>query len=61
VGPDGNLWFTLYDNRVGRLTPQGEISYFFTAQGYTRPYGIAAGPDGNIWFTGGNLIGRISL
>ena len=63
VGPDGNLWFTLSDNRVGRSTTQGEISYFYTTQQYTYPQGITAGPDGNIWFTAtaGNLIGRISL
>jgi streptogramin lyase len=63
LGPDGNLWFTLSDNRVGRSTPQGEISYFTTTEEYTYPQGITAGPDGNIWFvaTAGNLVGRIRL
>jgi virginiamycin B lyase len=63
VGPDANLWFTLSDNRVGRLTSQGELSYFSTAQRYTYPQGIATGPDGNIWFTATSegRIGRITL
>ena len=61
AGPDGNLWFTEKEgNRVGRITPAGEVTEFSVTVG-SNPWGIAAGPDGNLWFTeyGGNRIGRI--
>jgi streptogramin lyase len=65
AGPDGNLWFTERDGRVGRITASGVITEF--SAGITpgrRLRGIAAGPDGNVWFTehhdGGDGIGRIT-
>ena len=52
AGPDGNLWFTEYNEfgkyRIGRVTPSGTITEF---PGSGHPYGITAGPDGNLWFT----------
>ncbi len=53
TGSDGNLWFTTwssddYTYRIGRMTPDGDVSWFpvpFTTTA------ITAGPDGNIWFT----------
>jgi virginiamycin B lyase len=27
-GPDGNLWFSFFDGRAGRITPRGEIRIF---------------------------------
>jgi hypothetical protein len=47
-GPDGNLWFTTSNDRIGRITPSGQMTEF------TPPYdpsSITAGPDGNVWFT----------
>jgi len=60
LGPDGNLWFTeSRTNRIGRITPSGEVAEFPTEHSTG---GVAGGPDGNIWFTepGGNKIGVIS-
>ena len=63
IGPDDNIWFTEYQgNRIGMMTPAGEVMRFPIA-----PDGIAerltAGPDGALWFTDprGNRIGRIAL
>jgi virginiamycin B lyase len=54
-GPDGNLWYTLSINRIGRITPAGVVDQFLlpgppptiTA---AAAEAVAAGPDG-IWFT----------
>jgi streptogramin lyase len=70
AGPDGNLWFTVYDvgyststsaDRIGRITPAGVITEF--SAGISRNSylaDIAAGPDGNLWFTeqGSRVPGR---
>ena len=64
AGPDGNLWFTrLNDDRIGRMTPAGEVTMFTDPQDQIdKPWGIAAGPDGNVWFTSYNndRLGRIT-
>ena len=68
AGPDGNLWFTEYrGNKIGRITPTGQIDEFAVPTGGAGPYGagphgIAPGPDGNLWFTErlGTKIGRIT-
>jgi virginiamycin B lyase len=63
VGPDGNLWFAQFNaSRVGRITPEGEVTQFPTPTPNSRPVGITAGSDGNLWFTEpvGNKIGRIT-
>jgi virginiamycin B lyase len=67
AGPDGNLWFTEFFGRVGRITPSGSVTEF---TGLPRlDGGIAAGPDGALWFnesplgepaTGPGFIGRIT-
>jgi streptogramin lyase len=59
-GPDGNLWFTEYDNTIGRISPAGQVTEFSTGiTGY--PSWITLGPDGNLWFTEvTNRIGRIT-
>src|SRR5262245_58646268 len=52
TGPDGNLWFTeISGNRIGRITPTGEITEFPLPTPNSKPQGITAGPDGNLWFT----------
>jgi streptogramin lyase len=64
TGPDGNLWFTSSGNdRIGRITPSGEITTFRDPAGKVRaPTGITAGPDEGVWFTNSdnNRIGRIA-
>ena len=63
TGPDGNLWFTEHDaNKIGRITPTGEVTEFPIPTDSTRPVVIASGPDGALWFTEplGNKIGRIT-
>jgi virginiamycin B lyase len=61
VGPDGNLWFTEQQDRVGRVTTGGVLDEFVVGTG-AAPKGIAAGPDGKLWFTepGVDKIGTIA-
>lgn len=74
AGADGNLWFTdAYMGRVGRVTPDGEITMFTDSLGefqplegqgrLNRPAGITSGPDGHVWFVleGSDAIGRLDL
>ena len=59
VAPDGNVWFTESDNKIGVINPTtGAISEFVVPT----PGAITAGPDGNLWFTeeGANKIGMIN-
>jgi hypothetical protein len=52
TGPDGNLWFTEYGgNRIGRITPDGQLTEFALPTTLSRPNFITVGPDGNLWFT----------
>src|SRR5262245_47491322 len=62
AGPDGNLWFTASQTRIGRITPTGTITTFTDPENEVdNPAGITAGPDGNLWFTSlaNDRIGRI--
>jgi virginiamycin B lyase len=49
-------------NRIGRITPRGEISEFDIPTPDCFPANIAVGPDRQIWFTerNGNKLGRVS-
>jgi virginiamycin B lyase len=63
-GPDGNLWFTEQDgNRIGRITPTGQITEFPITTAHSAPSEITSGPDGAVWFIEGssNRIGRITV
>ncbi len=66
AGPDGNLWFTQQQGRIGRVTPGGAITEFGEADGLNPggiPNAIVPGPDGNLWFTDvgpTKAIGRIT-
>ncbi len=65
VGPDGNLWFTEYSyftkdtmvqhggNKIGRITPSGNITEFPIPTPYSRDDGITSGApgDGHMYFT----------
>jgi len=64
VGPDGNLWFTERRDRIGRITPSGQITEFSVGIPQRASLGgISAGPDGAMWFTlyHGMVVGRISM
>ena len=66
AGPDGNLWFTEGPSTIGRITPAGEVTKFWSGSAE----GITAGPDGSLWFavpgaaaggvTVGGAIGRMN-
>lgn len=60
LGPDGNLWYTSFNNgKIGRVTPTGTVTEFeASGQPNGGPVGITAGPDGNLWYTLKN-VGRI--
>jgi virginiamycin B lyase len=62
TGPDGNLWFTEYaGNKIGRITPSGQITEFPLPTPNNGPFGITDGPDGNLWFTEqAHMLGRIT-
>ena len=61
VGPDGNIWFTLYySDKIGRITPSGVATVYSVTSG-SWPRDITAGPDGNLWFvTAASTIGRMT-
>ena len=63
TGPDGNLWFTENDGKIGRITTNGTLTEFPLPIYSNNPRGITAGPDGNLWFTetGANKIGASRL
>jgi PKD repeat protein len=52
-GPDGDLWFNEFPFKIGRITPQGQVTEFplpIPAGGtLPEPTSITAGPDGAIW------------
>lgn len=61
AGPDGNLWFTMNTDKIGRITPKGTVTEFALPASANWPGGIVSGADGNIWFAGpGDAIGRIT-
>jgi streptogramin lyase len=63
TGPEGNLWFAERgSNKIGRLTPSGQLTEFAVPTADSKPFQIAAGPDGNLWFTESatGAIGRIT-
>lgn len=62
----GNIWFTnmiVKNNQIGRLTPEGDITYYKCPTANCAPSGITTGTDGNIWFTEGwgKGIGRVNI
>jgi uncharacterized repeat protein (TIGR01451 family) len=64
-GPDGNLWFTEFNNNaIARITPAGTVTEFSLAgfQAGSDPANITAGPGGLLYFTeeGVGRIGSIN-
>lgn len=75
-GPDGNVWFTGYEQEagwvVGFIPPVGEhVSYTLpvppgATNGQMRPNTLIAAPDGNVWFGldvytySNNYLGRVT-
>jgi streptogramin lyase len=62
-GPDGAIWFSRGDGRIGRVTPAGDVSSVPVASPARSLYGVCAGPDGALWYTllAADRVGRISL
>lgn len=58
-GPDGNMWFTVGDELVGRITPSGQVTEY-EITGLKNPVGIAPGPDGNLWVPTKEAVIRFS-
>lgn len=64
VGRDRNLWFTILERGIGRITPRGHLTLFHLPPVQTgAPAFITPGPNGNLWFSEiwGNRIGRVTL
>jgi streptogramin lyase len=65
AGSDGNVWFAASGARLGRISPQGNVTYFPTPGLY--PADLVTGSDGSLWFTAGNgldpikTIGRMTV
>jgi streptogramin lyase len=51
-GPDGNLWFCESGaSKIGRITPDGQITEFPLPTPKAGPNGMILAPDGNVWFS----------
>lgn len=62
-GADGNVWFTeSSSDKIGKVTPSGQITEYTTPTANSYPTGITKGPDGNVWFTESatNKIGKVT-
>lgn len=63
MGPDGNAWFTeTAINRIGRMSPSGQLTTFAVPTAASAPFWIVPGPDGNLYYTevNGNNIVRLT-
>jgi virginiamycin B lyase len=62
AGPDGALWFTNGEGKIGRITTSGAVTQFTIPTNGADPAEITVGPDGALWFTeeGAAKIGRIT-
>jgi len=65
AGPDGNVWFTEGGNNktnsptgkaIGRITPSGEITYFYEGLSpSSKPFGLTAA-KGKLWFADNSSV-----
>lgn len=49
-GPDGNVWFTEGNSKVGKITSAGVATEYDTGDTSSGTFSITTGPDGNLWF-----------
>lgn len=61
IGPDGNLWYTAGNNKVGKITTSGTATEY-TLPLLSSPSGITVGSDSNLWFTDSesSKIGKVT-
>ncbi len=62
AGPDGNVWFAeMGGNKIGRITPNGEITEFPLPTPDSGPYVPAFDNSGRVWFaeSTANKIARL--
>jgi streptogramin lyase len=53
MGKEGNMWFTLRNQKIAKITPEGAITEYSTSG--VRPSHIAVdGATGDLWFTADN-------
>jgi virginiamycin B lyase len=60
----GAMWTSLeYDDRIGRVTPDGQLTRFGDPHQLDEPVGMVAGPEGALWFVTAqnDLVGRVEL
>jgi len=68
-GPDGNVWLSLSDNRIARMSTSGVVLGYTALPTFTNAYDFELGADGAMWFTQElsvvtgqrYLLGRIAL
>jgi streptogramin lyase len=62
IGPDGNIWLTVANSTIEKVTPGGSTTIYTIPTGSSNPGGICSGPDGRLWFTEqtGNKIGAVT-
>lgn len=58
VAPTGAVYVTIPPDRIGRITPDGNVVEF-SLPFQSSPHGCAADKQGAIWYTAGNGIGRL--
>jgi len=59
--PDGNLWFTeLLGSKIGKISPQGQITEYPLTGTYPTPIAITVANDGTLWFLNYDRIGRMT-
>lgn len=66
LGQDLALWFTERGEeragRIGRIEPDGTLTYFSPLNPDSEPISIISAPDGNLWYADWNFrLGKITL
>ncbi len=61
AGPDGNLWFLeTTAQKIGRITPSGQITEYALPQVARKPGDLVIGPDRNLWVIGPDGLARVT-